>query len=140
MPASGTKEKMSQEELHQRQEAHRKHGAFAFRDRGEEALEKPQRSRLQELKDQVQDREGVLELMQERAANAVMMCELMTSHIAKEFKQGVKLTEISTIRSLPAFMNTAQRALKDLVSVMPDDRDTLDALNVLEAVKDGHKD
>ena len=78
--------------------------------------------------------------MQERAATAIMMCELMTSHIAKELKQGVKLTEISTIRSLPAFMNTAQRALKDLVSVMPDDRDTLDALNVLEAVKDGHKD
>ena len=140
MPASGTKEEMSQEELHQRQDAPRKHGAYAFRARGEEALDKPQRSRLQELKDQVQVREGVLELMQERAANAVMICELITSQIAKELKQGVQLTEIPTMRSLPAFMNTAQRALKDLVSVMPDDRDTLDALNVLEAVKDGHKD
>ena len=125
MPASKT-EGLTDSEIDQRQQAAKSHGAYAFERRGEIALNQTGRSRLQELKDQVQDRQGVLALMQERAANSVMMVELITSYIAKEHKSGKPLSHIKPLGSLPAFMNTAQRALKDLLSVMPDDKQVLD--------------
>jgi len=123
MPYSG---EGTEAELEQRQQAAKTHGAYAFERRGEVALNQTGRSRLQELKDQVKDREGVLVLMQERAANAVMMVELITSYIAKEHKEGKPLSRIKTLGSLPAFMNTAQRALKDLLTVLPDDDRMID--------------
>ena len=123
MPYSG---EGTEAEIEQRQIASKTHGAYAFERRGEVALNKPGRSRLQELKDQVQNREGVLALMQERAANAVMMVELITSYVAKEHKEGKQLSRIGALGRLPAFMNTAQRALKDLLAVLPDDERVLD--------------
>ena len=101
MPYSG---EGTEAEIEQRRDAARTHGAYAFRDRGEQALEQPQRSRLEELKEQVRERTGVLQLMQERAANAVMMTELVTSYIAREVKMGVPLSQIGAVRSLPAFL------------------------------------
>lgn len=139
MSASGKLENMSQKELQQRQQAARSHGAYAFRDRGDQALDQPQRSRLEELKEQVQERDGVLQLLQERAANAVMVVEVITSHVAREVKLGVPLSDIPILRALPAFMNTAQRALRDLLTVMPDDPDVLDAQAVLEKIKGGQE-
>ena len=140
MPASGNIDAMSQEELQQRQQAARKHGAYAFQARGEVALDQPQRSRLQELKDQVQNRDGVLELMQERAANSVMVTELVMSHVAREVKQGKPLAQITILRALPAFMNTAQRALKDLIREMPEGEGVSDVDTVLQAVRRGKED
>jgi len=64
MPYSG---KGTEAEIEQREQAARTHGAYAFQKRGEAALERPARSRLEELKEQVRDRDGVLTLMQERA-------------------------------------------------------------------------
>ena len=131
---------MSKEEHKQRQQAARKHGAYAFQARGEAALDKPQRSRLQELKDQVQNRDGVLELMQERAANSVMVTELVMSHVAREVKQGKPLAQITILRALPAFMNTAQRALKDLIHEMPEGEGISDVDTVLQAVRRDKED
>jgi len=131
---------MSKEEHKQRQQAARKHGAYAFQARGEAALDKPQRSRLQELKDQVQNRDGVLELMQERAANSVMVTELVMSHVAREVKQGKPLAQITILRALPAFMNTAQRALKDLIREMPEGEGISDVDTVLQAVRRDKED
>ena len=140
MPASGPKETMSKEELTQREQASRKHGAYAMAAHGEKAMDTNQRSRLEELKETVQDRPGVIALMQERAANAVMLVEVLTSYVAKEHKQGTPLDKIPSLRALPAFMNTAQRALRDLLSVIPEDEGALDAARVLEAVKNGQID
>jgi hypothetical protein len=134
MPYSG---EGTEEEIKQRQEAARTHGAYAFERRGEEALTQPARSRLEELKEQTQTRDGVLEVMKERAANAVMMVELLTSYLAKEVKSGKPLTQISGFASLPAFMNTAQRALKDLATLLPDESHTIDTSDLIKkAVKD----
>jgi len=137
MPYSG---KGTKEELQQRQQAARKHGAYAFQARGAVALDQPQRSRLQELKEQVQDRDGVLELMQERAANSVMVTELIFSHVAREVKQGKPLAQITILRALPAFMNTAQRALKDLIREMPEGEGVSDVDTVLQAVRRDKED
>ena len=122
-------------ELEQRQEAAKTHGAYAFERRGEAALNQTGRSRLQELKDQVQDRQGVLALMQERTAGALLMVELLTSFVAQEHKRGVPLSDIAALGRLPAFMNTAQRALKDLITHMPENENILDAVKVLEDLK-----
>ena len=131
---------MTEDAIKQRQEAPLKHGAHALDHRGETALDTSGRSRLEELKDTVQYRDGVLDLMKERAANAVMMVEMMTAYAAKRHRDGVPLDRIPVLKSLPAYMNSAQRALKDLLQYMPDDKDVLDAVEVLEAIKSGKKD
>jgi len=139
MTASGKIDVMSDAEIKQRQQAPRKHGVRSFQVRGEEALDESGRSRLEELKEQVQDREGVIALMQERAANAVMVTELVMSFVAKELKAGKSLSSIPIFRSLPAYMNTAGRALKDLANEMPEKKGIADAEVVLNAVKNAEE-
>ena len=72
--------------------------------------------------------------------DAVMLCDVITSYVAKEKSLGVPLGEITILRSLPGFMNSAQRALKDLVALMPDNQNILDAEAVLKATIDGRTD
>jgi hypothetical protein len=126
MPASGKKDVMSEAELEQRHQASRKHGAYSFKDNGVRVLDHQGRSRLQEIKEQLETRQGVVDMMQERTANAVMLVELVTSYVAKEHKAGIPLDEIPVFRSLPAFMNSAHRQIKDLLDAMPNDGEVLD--------------
>jgi hypothetical protein len=138
MPASGKKEEMSDAEIEQRIIAGQKratHGAYAFRDRGEEALQPSNRTRLAELREVVQDRQGVLDLMQEKCADSVLLFEIVQSHIAREIKKGRSLDNIPSVKALPAFMNSMQRALKDLISLMPSNDGAIDVDKVLKAVK-----
>jgi hypothetical protein len=131
---------MSDAEILQRSEAgmqSKRHGAYAFRDRGEAALEPSGRTRLAELREYVKDRGGVLELIQEKAADCVLIFEIVQSHVAREVKNGVPLDQIPALRSLPAFMNSMNRALTALITLMPKDGETLDAGMVLDAVRKG---
>jgi hypothetical protein len=129
----------SEEEIRQRQQAARKHGVYAFRDNGEDALEPTGRTRLAELREQVQSREGVVDLMQQKAADSVLLFELLQSHVAKEAKAGVPLDEIKALKSLPAFLNSMQRALTSLIALMPDTRNTVDTITVLESLNEHRK-
>jgi urease gamma subunit len=95
---------------------------------------------MQELREQVRDRSGVLDLIQENAAKAVMMVELVTSFVANQKMSGVPLDEIPALRILPSFMNSAQRALKDLISLMPSNEGAIDVDKVLEAVRHGQEE
>jgi hypothetical protein len=113
--------KLSEEELKQRKEAARKHGAYAVMAHGESALDEQGRSYLSEIREKVQTREGVLELMQSRAATAVLVADMVTSFVTEEAKAGIPLEEINALRSLPAFYNSAQRSLKDLLENLPHD-------------------
>ncbi len=122
-------------EIEQRRNAAKKHGMYGFQSRGEAALKKPARSRLIELRGQVQDRSGVLDLISENAVKAVMLVELLTSYIYDQKTSGVQLDEIPALRILPGFMNSAQRALKDLISLMPSDGDAIDADKILAEIK-----
>ena len=143
MPASGTREVMSEAELKQRSEAAMKnttHGAYAFRDRGEAALEASGRTRLSELREIVKEREGLIQIMAEKTADSILLFEIVQSYVAGEVKAGKPLSEIPVLKSLPAFMNSMQRALSALISLMPRDGDLLDADVVLRAVKDGRND
>ena len=118
MPHS--KEGTEAEKQHSR-EASMTHGAYAFQARGVAALDQPGRSRLIELEEAVQTREGALDLLRERAANAVMLTELLTSYVSQQVKGGLPLADIPVLRALPAFYNTALRSLHDLLIYSPDD-------------------
>ena len=134
MPASGNKDQMSQEELHQRAQASRKHGAYSTKMTPERAHQ------LAELEDALATRPGVVAIQNEQTAKAVAVLNVAMSYAIQQHKDGKPLERIPIFKMLPAFMNSAQRALKQLHEMLPDDRDILDASNVLEAVKDGHKD
>lgn len=100
----------------------KKHGAYAFLRHGEKALVPRERSRRAELREIVQDRQGVLALMQEKAADSVLLFEIVQSYVAHEQHEGRPLGSIAVLRSLPAFMNSMQRALKALIDLMPEER------------------
>lgn len=126
MSASGKKEDMSPAELRQRSlagQASSTHGAYAFRDNGEKALEPSKRSRLIELREITQDKSSILALMQEKAADGVLMYELFQSYFVKEvLEKKVPITDIPAIKYLPVFYNAMERALRDLLYLMPDDK------------------
>ena len=64
----------------------------------------------------------------------------MTTRAGSDSPCSMKRWRIPAIRYLPGYMNTAQRALKDLIAVMPDRSDVLDAKEVLETITGGQKD
>jgi hypothetical protein len=129
----------SKEEVEQRQQAALKHGAYAFRDRGEQALEPGGRTRLAELREQVQDRQGVIELAQEKCADSVLLFEIVQSYVAGEVKKGTPLVDIPALKVLPAFMNSMQRALATLLATMPKDSAPASAeLERIQKVIDDH--
>src|SRR4030042_3187348 len=116
-----------------------KHGAYSFRDQGEKALEPAGRSRLVELREIVQDKQGLLELMQEKAADAVMLFEIVQSYVASQYKAGRPLESIPVMDKLPAFANTMQRAMANLWAIMPDDNHPVNAeLIKIQKVIDDH--
>ncbi len=141
MPASGPKETMSEEELTQRQEAAKKHGAYAYQARGTPALEPNKRGRLAELAELASERAGLISLLQERVTRSIMMCEIIESYIVQEKQSGRSLADIPILGKLPAYQNSAQRAIASLISLLPkSNEDALDAKNILEVVKRGQKD
>lgn len=106
---------LSDEQLEQRQQAARTHGAHSFEARGVEALTNEQRPIYTEIREQVQTRDGVLELLKEQTVKAVMMVELLTAYAVESQRAGVPLDDIKTFNRLPAFFNSAHRALKILL-------------------------
>jgi hypothetical protein len=131
---------LTEAELEQRRNAARKHGVYAVREKGEAALDEQGRSYLAELREHVQDREGVLGLLQERAATAVLLADLLTSYVIEEHKAGVPLEEIKSFNVLPAFQNSAQRALKSLYEAMPKGAPDGSEMAKIKAVVDASKD
>jgi hypothetical protein len=117
-----------------------KHGADAYKAHGEKALDQSGRTRLVELREQVGSREGVLSVMQQKAADAVLLFELVQSYVAGEVKAGIPLGEIPALARLPAFMNSMQRALTTLISLMPKDDDTIDMDELLRPYRQAADD
>ncbi len=128
---------VSEAQQAQRESAAVKHGAYAFRDRGEQALQPEGRSRLAELRDMMQDRDSIIEVLQSKAADSVLLFEIVQAHVAKGIQSGKSLTEIPGFKALPAFFNSMHRALTSLLSMMPDDEPwTNDEMTKLHEVID----
>ena len=133
MPASKTGI-LSDAEINQRQDAPVKHGAFA------KTMTPQKASRLAELQDQLSTRPGLLEVQKDMTAKAVEIANAMMGFVVQKHNAGIALDKIPTVNNLPRYMNAAQRALRQLHDMLPDDRDILNATSVLNAVKDGRKD
>jgi hypothetical protein len=129
MPASGNKEVMSQNELQQRQQAARKHGAFSKRMTPEKAAQ------LAELEDQLSTRPGLIEVQRDQTAKSVQIVNAIMGYVVQKYKSGIPLERINTLNRLPAYMNTAQRSLKQLYDMLPDSEDVLDAAAILKELQ-----
>lgn len=114
---------------------HHVHGAYSFRDNGETALELAGRSRFIELQETVSEKSGAIGILKEHVARCVLMTELVISYVADKRTQNVELDKIAVFKALPAFLNTSTRALKDLIALLPNDKDVLDEVKILEALK-----
>lgn len=130
---------LTEAELKQRKEAARKHGAYSVMAHGEKALDEQGRTYLAEIRENVQTRDGVLFLMQENAARAQLVANMVTSFVTEEARAGVPLEEIAALRSLPAFYNSAQRALKDLLENLPEQPPDNAEIAKIQQVIDGEK-
>ena len=126
--------KVSEKVKEQRAQASRKHGAYSTKMTPEKA------GQLAELEDALSTRPGVVAIQNEQTAKAVAVLNVAMSYAIQQHKDGKPLERIPIFKVLPAFMNSAQRALRQLHDMLPDDRDILDATSVLDAVKDEHKD
>jgi len=122
MPYSG---KGTKAEIKQRKEAALKHGVFAFRDHGPSALTKEQRGTYAALQDQLSTRQGAIEVLKEQATQAMLLAEIAQSYCVQQHEAGKSLDEIALLRSLPAFWNSANRALKTYLDVLPKEENRL---------------
>ena len=112
---------LTEKEINQRQIAARKHGAYAFMARGSNALDVSGRSRLAELAELVESRQGVIGLLQERVVNAVLMCELIEGYLVTEDDNEKTIIDNAALKVLPAYMNSANRAIQALMKELPGD-------------------
>ena len=103
----------------QRQEAAVKHGAFS-------KMTPEKVSRLVELQEQLSTRPGLLEVQKDQAAKAVELTNVLMSWVIQQHKSGKALDEIPALNRLPAYMNSSNRALKQLYEMLPDSKDVLD--------------
>ena len=102
---------VSDEQLDQRQQAARKHGIFAFMDRGEEALEPVQRSRYIELREQLENHEGREDYRIELAVHIAMIWELAVAEMRKLTEEGKTIWTSNPVRFAGTYLNTLIRLL-----------------------------
>ena len=110
----------------QRQAAPLKHGAFSKKMTPEKAAQ------LAELEDQLSTRPGLVEVQRDQTAKSIQIANAIMGYVVQKHKNGTPLEMINTLNRLPAYMNTAQRALKQLYDMLPDSADVLDAEAILE--------
>jgi len=104
-------------------------------------LRPAQRSRFAELTEQAGSREGLVEILTERAVKAVEICELVESYVVEQRSKGVDLESMPVLGKLPSFQNSAQRLISTLLAALPKERDDdSDVINLLAKYKEGNKD
>ena len=102
-----------------------KHGVFAFERRGEAALSTEQRGKYAELQDQLATRRGAMEALREQATQTMLLALIAQSYVVEQKQAGKSLDDIALLRSLPAFWNSANRALKTYLDIMPKEENRL---------------
>jgi hypothetical protein len=102
----------SEATLEQRQKAARVHGVYAVRERGADALEPHQRGIYAELDEQLSTRKGTIEALKDAAINTIVLAQIAQSYCIDQFQQGKSLDNIALLGKLPAFWNSAGRAIR----------------------------
>ena len=128
--------KITAKGIAQRQQSARTHGIRAFEARGEDALDAPQRSRLEEIRERTHDRPGVTDLIKDRAARSVLIAEMAESWVQQEIEKGVPFDQIGLLKRLGTYQENARRALMALYSVLPNYSKMIDVTDVLRGGQD----
>lgn len=98
-----------------------KHGIYG------KAMTPERLSLRQELSEQLETRDGVLAALKDQVINTVTLAQVAQSYVVTKQHQGAELDDIPLLRALPAFWNSAGRALKAYLEAMPkDDPDVID--------------
>ncbi len=95
---------------HSRQAA-KKHGAYGVQERGKAAMTDEQLSAHAVIMKQLSDRPGVIEAIRDHAASTLLITKVVEGYISSRIKTGSSLDDIPVLKILPAFMNTATRAV-----------------------------
>lgn len=129
--------KITIEALQQRQRAARKHGIRAYQVRGDESLTPVQRSRLAELFDNTETREGVIQMVRERTTQALLICEMAESWMRSQAELGVAFDKQTLLRRISTYQETARRHLALLWVMLPASEGARDITELLEGKSDG---
>jgi hypothetical protein len=112
----------------QRAMANRKHGIYAFRDRGESALVDPEHvSSLTELRQLVRSQPGRQALREEMTARVALICYLGFSEVQKWHSDGKPIWESPVLKRASTWMDE----LKRLLDSFPPDQATFDITDFL---------
>ena len=110
----------------------RKHGIRAVEDRGDVAMEPAQRGRLAEITELTGDREGLVTLLRERAARAILIAEMTEAWIEKQAREGVGWDKMTMLDRITTFQNGARLAINALLAVAPEERSNKDITEFLQ--------
>ena len=105
---------------HSRQAA-KTHGAYSVQARGKAAMNREQLSAHAVIIKQLSDRQGVIDALREHTASAILITKVVESYISGQTKAGCPLDSIPVLKVLPAFMNTASRAIALLLQYISDE-------------------
>jgi hypothetical protein len=113
------------------------HGVYAIRDHGPTAMTPAQRGQYAELIEQLATREGTIDALRDAAVNTVILAQVAQNYCVSMHQAGEPLDQIPLLKSLPAFWNSAGRALKVYLDTIPDDHQVLDlASHIIRGMKD----
>jgi hypothetical protein len=129
------KNTMTEDAIKQRQDAGRKHGVYAIRDRGEDAMTPEQLSLRVELENQLSTREGAVEALKDAAISTLILAKVAQNYCVEQHQQGKKLDSIPLLQKLPAFWNSASRTLQAYLSTLEKVKEgIITAQQVIEAI------
>lgn len=111
-----------------------KHNLYGFRDRGENALTEPQKSRYIELKQQFDSQPGRVEYRKDLAVHLATMVELGMSDIRKHAESGRSIWTSAPTARLGTYVN----ALIRLMDNWPKDQSK--ASNVMDLLRGDEND
>ncbi|MCH8876702.1 MAG: hypothetical protein IIA89_07735 [Chloroflexi bacterium] len=97
----------------------RKHGIYALKARGEDALDAKQSLTFRDIEESLETPEGIVLAMRKRVAMSVMVLGVLETYLEERINAGATPEGIDIFKSWPAFQNSAMRALAQLLGTMP---------------------
>jgi len=91
-----------------------------------------QRSHRAELIEQFETRQGVVTALRHQAVDTLILAQIAQSYCVSQHQQGKSLDKIPLLRNLPAFWNSAGRAMKNYLDTLPKDADRMDITDLLK--------
>ena len=132
--------KITAKGIAQRQDAPLKHGVYRVRDNGPSALTTEQQGEYASLSIQLSTRQGAIDALKEQATQAMLLAQIAQSYVVTQHEAGKSLDDIALLRALPAFWNSANRALKTYLDVLPKENRRMDITDILKGGADDSKE